>query len=79
MVLGLLLVNISLSIFFNFVVLVKELLFGNLIFSGFKNLGFFFLVEVLLSSVFGIKSGSEIVKISDLIFLIFGVLVVLFF
>lgn len=79
MVLDLLLVNISLSIFFNFVVFVKELLFGNLIFSGFKNLGFFFLVEVLLSSVFGIKSGSEIVKISDLIFLIFGVLVVLFF
>lgn len=78
MVLDLLLVNISLSIFFNFVVFVKELLF-NLIFSGFKNLGFFFLVEVLLSSVFGIKSGSEIVKISDLIFLIFGVLVVLFF
>lgn len=79
MVLDLLLVNISLSIFFNFVVFVKELLFGNLIFSGFKNLGFFFLVEVLLSSVFGIKSGSEIVKIRDLIFLIFGVLVVLFF
>ena len=66
--------NTSSSILSNFVASVKEPSSGNLTFSGFKNLGPSSSAEVSSSSVFGTKSGSETVKISDSTSLTFGAL-----
>lgn len=66
--------NTSSSILSNLVASVKEPSSGNLTFSGFKNLGPSSSAEVSSSSVFGTKSGSETVKISDSTSLTFGAL-----
>lgn len=65
--------NTSSSILSNLVASVKEPS-SNLTFSGFKNLGPSSSAEVSSSSVFGTKSGSETVKISDSTSLTFGAL-----
>lgn len=72
------LVNIfSFSNLFNFIVVVIKLFFISLLFGSFSNLGLFVLIKVLLSSSFGDINRSEIVGNNVVIFLIFGVLLML--
>lgn len=72
------LVNIfSFSNLFNFIVVVIKLFFISLLFGSFSYLGLFVLIKVLLSSSFGDINRSEIVGNNVVIFLIFGVLLML--
>lgn len=67
----------SFSNLFNFIVVVIKLFFISLLFGSFSNLGLFVLIKVLLSSSFGDINRGEIVGNNVVIFLIFGVLLML--